>query len=46
LKILVTYPTRDELNRIVERTIQPEEHVLEAVLDRDSILEVRAYAAR
>jgi len=42
MKILVTYPTRDELNRIVERTIQPEEHVLEAVLDRDSILEVRA----
>jgi MoxR-like ATPase len=42
MKILVTYPTRDELNRIVERTIQPEEHVLEAVLDRDSIMEVRA----
>ena len=25
MKILVTYPTRDELNRIVERTIQREE---------------------
>jgi MoxR-like ATPase len=42
MKILVTYPTREELNRIVERTIQPEEHVLEAVLDRDAILEVRS----
>jgi len=41
MKILVTYPTRAELNRIVERTIQREEVQLTPVLDRDSILEVR-----
>jgi MoxR-like ATPase len=42
MKILVTYPTHDELNRIVERTIRREEPVLESVLDRDTILEVRS----
>jgi len=42
MKILVTYPTRDELNRIVERTVQREEIAPEAVLDRDAILEVRS----
>jgi len=42
MKILVTYPTHDELNRIVERTIQREEPVLQSVLDRDTILEVRS----
>ncbi len=42
MKILVTYPSREELNRIVERTIQREEEVPEAVLDRDAILEVRS----
>ncbi len=42
MKILVTYPTRDELNRIVERTIQREEDTPVAVLDRDAILEVRS----
>src|SRR6476469_5338287 len=42
MKILVTYPSRDELNRIVERTIQREEEVPVAVLDRDTILEVRS----
>jgi MoxR-like ATPase len=41
MKILVTYPSREELNRIVERTIQREEQVPEAVLDRDAIMEVR-----
>ena len=41
MKILVTYPTRDELNRIVERTIQREEQAPVPVMDRDSILEVR-----
>src|SRR5580693_999520 len=41
MKILVTYPTRAELNRIVERTIQREEAHVSAVLDRDAILEVR-----
>jgi len=42
MKILVTYPSREELNRIVDRTIQPEEQSPEPVLDRDAILEVRS----
>jgi MoxR-like ATPase len=42
MKILVTYPSREELNRIVERTIQREEQVPVAVMDRDTILEVRS----
>jgi MoxR-like ATPase len=41
MKILVTYPNRDELNRIVERTIQRDEPAPVAVLDRDTIMEVR-----
>jgi MoxR-like ATPase len=41
MKILVTYPSRDELSRIVERTIQREEAIPVPVLDRDAILEVR-----
>jgi len=42
MKILVTYPSHEELNRIVERTIAREEQVPVAVLDRDAILEVRS----
>jgi MoxR-like ATPase len=42
MKILVTYPTRAELNRIVERTIQREEVHVEPAVDRDTILEVRS----
>src|SRR5689334_19386076 len=42
MKILVTYPSRDELNRIVERTIAREEPSPQSVMDRGSILEVRA----
>src|SRR5712664_4644579 len=41
MKILVVYPSREELNRIVERTIQKEEAQLKPVLDRASILEVK-----
>ena len=41
MKILVTYPSREELNRIVERTIQRDEQVPVQVMDGDSILEVR-----
>jgi MoxR-like ATPase len=44
MKILVTYPSREDLTRIVERTIQREEAQVEAVLDRDSILQVRSVA--
>jgi MoxR-like ATPase len=42
MKILVKYPSRDELSRIVERTIQREEPTPEPVVDRDAILEVRS----
>jgi MoxR-like ATPase len=42
MKILVTYPSREELNRIVERTIQREEAAPVAVMNRDEIAEVRA----
>jgi len=42
MKILVSYPTREELNRIVERTIQNETVQVEPVLDRNAIQEVRA----
>jgi MoxR-like ATPase len=42
MKILVTYPSRNELSRIVERTIQREEDSPIPVMDRESILEVRA----
>src|SRR5437763_4165977 len=42
MKILVTYPSRDELTRIVERTVQKEENTPVAVMDRDAILEVRS----
>lgn len=42
MKILVTYPTREELNRIVERTIQKEEVQVEPVMDRDTIMQVRS----
>jgi MoxR-like ATPase len=42
MKILVTYPSREELGRIVERTIQREEVHLDAVMDRDAIMQVRS----
>jgi len=42
MKILVGYPSRDELNRIVDRTIQKQEEHVRPVLDRDEILEVRS----
>jgi MoxR-like ATPase len=42
MKILVTYPNHDELNRIVARTIQKDEPQVEPVMDRDTIHEVRS----
>ncbi len=42
MKILVKYPSRAELSRIVERTIQREEDTPTAVMDREAILEVRS----
>ncbi len=42
MKILVTYPSRADLNRIVERTIQREETHLSQMIDRDTILHIRS----
>jgi len=42
MKIIVTYPSRAELGKIVERTIQREEIHVNAVLDTESILSVRS----
>ncbi len=42
MKILVTYPSRAELSRIVERTISREDASVHAVLDRDDVLQLRA----
>ena len=41
MKILVPYPRREELNRIVELTIQKEEVHLEPQVDREGILQIR-----
>src|SRR5690242_8256637 len=42
MKIVVTYPSRGELSRIVERTIAREDTTVHAVLDRNDVLELRA----
>jgi MoxR-like ATPase len=42
MKILVNYPSRAELSKIVDRTIQPEEISLETKMDRETILELKA----
>jgi MoxR-like ATPase len=42
MKILVQYPTREELNRIVELTIHKDETPVQPVLDREAIFEVRS----
>ncbi len=41
MKILVKYPSREDLNRIVEYTIQRDEAVLETKIDQQGILELR-----
>ena len=41
MKILVTYPSREELSRIVERTIARDEEVPVPVMDREEIHQVR-----
>ncbi len=41
MKIVVRYPSRADLNRIVERTIQRDEVSLQPILDRDAILGLR-----
>jgi len=42
MKILVLYPSRQDLNRIVERTIHRDETALEQVVDRDAIMQLKA----
>jgi MoxR-like ATPase len=42
MKILVNYPSREELNRIIDRTIQREETMLDTVVDRDAIMALRS----
>jgi MoxR-like ATPase len=41
MKILVKYPSREDLNHIVEYTIQRDEPVLETRLDREGIIDLR-----
>jgi MoxR-like ATPase len=42
MKILVTYPSREDLNRIVELTTRREDAELRRVMDRDQIAELRS----
>ena len=42
MKILVTYPSRDDLSRIVDVTVKQDEADLERVLDRDQISDLKA----
>jgi MoxR-like ATPase len=42
MKMLVDYPTRDELNRIVERSLHIDEVSLEAAVGREEILDIRS----
>jgi MoxR-like ATPase len=42
MKILVTYPSREDMVAIVERTIQREDIPLDQVIDREGILKLRS----
>jgi len=42
MKILVLYPSREDLNRIVERTIHRDETALDQVVDRQAILQLKS----
>jgi MoxR-like ATPase len=44
MKILVTYPSRQDLNRIVEVTVKREEAELSQIMDRAQIAELKAIA--
>ena len=46
MKILVTYPTRAELNRIVERTIQREEAQVSPAGERNFLLRQNVLTAQ
>jgi MoxR-like ATPase len=41
MKIIVLYPSRADLNRIVERTIHSDEAALEQVVDRQAIMQLK-----
>src|SRR5947209_16778595 len=42
MKILVTYPSREDLNRIVELTTRREEAAVRHVMDRDQVTKLRS----
>ena len=42
MKILVNYPSREELNRIVEHTVQRADQQVSAIINRDEILQLRS----
>ena len=42
MKIIVEYPTREELKMVVDRTLKSESIHLDSLLDRASILEIRS----
>ena len=42
MKIVVLYPSREDLNRIVERTIHRDETTVSQVADRDAILQMKS----
>ena len=42
MKILVLYPSRQDLNRIVERTVHRDDTSVQQVVDRDAIMQLRA----
>ena len=41
MKILVLYPSREDLNRIVERTMHRDDTTVQQVVDREGILQLR-----
>jgi MoxR-like ATPase len=43
MKVLVTYPSRDDLSRIVDVTVKQDEPILHRVLDRDQIADLKAF---
>jgi len=42
MKILVLYPSREDLSRIVDRTLHRDESTLEQVIDRDAIMQLKS----